>query len=93
VANGIVKNNIASAVAFTAIEAGGVVTGNYASGSRGGIVVSAGSTVIGNTANSNLVGLSVTCPSNVTNNTATENVQQNLLLLGTGCKNTNNVAP
>ena len=58
-----------------------------------------GSTVIGNTATQNGygseqgVGIFVECPSNVTDNTAVNNVGVNLVLNGTGCNNTNNVAP
>jgi hypothetical protein len=99
VANGIIKNNIVTGASATGISAGGTVTGNYAFGNnpnRGGgvgIMVSKGSTVIGNTADKNEFGLIVACPSNVTDNTATGNFSQNLVLNGTGCKNTNNVAP
>ena len=51
-----------------------------------------GSTVIGNTADASIqVGFSVSCPSNVTNNTAV-NAPTNLVLNGTGCNDTNNVA-
>jgi hypothetical protein len=50
------------------------------------MAVGQGSTVIG-------VGLVVGCPSNVTDNTAVNNPGGNLVLNGTGCNNTNNVAP
>jgi hypothetical protein len=56
-----------------------------------------GSTVIGNTVTKTGVapgtGLFVSCPSNVTNNTAVNNLGANLVLNGSGCNNTNNVAP
>jgi hypothetical protein len=88
-ANGIVKDNIVGAFATIGISAGGIVTGNYAVGNEiVGIGASAGSTVIGNSVMFTGQGLVVTCPSNVTNNTVTEGT---LELIGTGCKNTNNV--
>ena len=76
------------------IQAIGTVTGNSVSGNGFiGIVVGQGSTVIGNTATNNgESGISVTCPSNVTDNTAVNN-GTNLVLNGTGCNDTNNVAP
>jgi hypothetical protein len=37
------------------------------------------------------LGISVSCPSNVTDNTAVNNEIN--LAIGTGCNNTNNVAP
>jgi nitrous oxidase accessory protein NosD len=78
-------------IAFT-----GPITGNDASGNDGaGIIAGPGSSVIGNTANNNGTGLLIDCPSNVTDNTAINNTgpQGNLILEGTGCNNTNNVAP
>jgi hypothetical protein len=84
-------------IAFT-----GPITGNYAAGNDGpGIIAGPGSSVIGNTANNNGRGsdggggLFIICPSNVTNNTAVNNTGPfgNLFLDGTGCNNTNNVAP
>ena len=99
-ATGIVRNNTVVGVSGgtsaggIGISATGVITGNYASGNRtAGIAAGPGSTVIGNTATNNAAGgIGVSCPSNVTDNTAIGN-QQNLLLSGTGCNNTNNVAP
>jgi hypothetical protein len=105
IANGIVKGNTVIGIFGigpghgTGIGATGTVTGNYVTGSRGAqIRVGQGSTVIGNTA-APLgpaiadFGLEVDCPSNVTENTATGSAAVNLLLHGTGCNNTNNVAP
>jgi hypothetical protein len=100
-ATGIVRNNAVVGVSGkTALEGGrgivatGVITGNYTSiNETSGIEAGQGSTVIGNTATNNAAGgIGVSCPSNVTDNTAIGN-QQNLLLSGTGCNNTNNVAP
>jgi hypothetical protein len=104
IATGIVKGNTVTGVLnhnAVGIEATGLVTGNYVSGNRNGMSIGAfrigGSTVIGNTVVNNLapgegVGISVDCPSNVTDNTAVNN-STNLVLNGTGCNNTNNVAP
>jgi hypothetical protein len=78
------------------ITAAGIVTGNnvIGIGSAGeGIDSESPSTVIGNTAKNFYDGFIVFCPSNVTNNTAVHNSNQNLDLTGTGCSNTNNVAP
>ena len=103
-ANGIVKGNTVIGIFGIGpghgdvISATGTVTGNYVAGSRGAqIRVGPGSTVIGNTA-APLVsaadfGIVADCPSNVTDNTATGSAATNLLLSGTGCNNTNNVAP
>jgi hypothetical protein len=91
----------------THIAATGIVSGNYVLNSDRdiGIAVGQGSTVIGNTvrgdgAPEGETGLSVNCPSNVTNNTAVNNPigalanpGGNLVLNGSGCNNTNNVAP
>jgi hypothetical protein len=74
------------------VEASGLITGNYVSDTRTGIITG-GSTVIGNTVRNSERGIVVGCPSNVTDNTATGNVDVNLELDGTGCNNTNNVAP
>jgi hypothetical protein len=104
-AMGIVRDN--TVVEFDAgpgtglgIQATGIVTGNYISGNRAtGMLIGEGSSVIGNTATQNGygsepgVGISVECPSNVTDNTVVNNVGMNLVLNGTGCNNTNNVAP
>ena len=92
-ASGIVKGNIVTFVNGTGIVATGVVTGNYVAENSIGIEVGQGSTVIGNTVLHNLnTGIIVNCPSNVTDNTAVNN-GSNLALDGTGCNNTNNVAP
>ena len=101
-ATGVVKGNTVVGISGfpsqgTGISATGIVTGNYATGSRGaGIEIGQGSTVIGNTATGNRggpgIGIFVNCPSNVTDNTAVNN-NSNLELIGTGCNNTNNVAP
>lgn len=100
-ANGIVKGN--TVLDFrgegegTGIDAAGIVTGNYVAGSQlAGMQISQGSTVIGNTSVNNdgpLGGIVVFCPSNVTDNTAVNNSGGNLVLNGSGCNNTNNVAP
>ncbi|HEX3523000.1 MAG TPA: hypothetical protein VHT52_13040 [Stellaceae bacterium] len=79
------------------IDAGGVVTGNYATGNVFGMNIGpgpgTGNTVIGNTASFNEhFGMQVSCPSNVTDNTVVGNNIGNLAL-GEGCNNTNNVAP
>jgi hypothetical protein len=83
------------------ISAGGIVTGNFVGvsfmgESNGhGMEIGQGSTVIGNTALDNRVGgITVLCPANVTDNTAIGAPPgSNLVLNGTGCNNTNNVAP
>jgi hypothetical protein len=104
-ATGIVRGNTVSV--FTdpntgppGISATGIVSGNYVFNTRNfGIVVGQGSTVIGNTVTDTFgvdmgIGLEVTCPSNVTNNTVVNSEgQKNLVLVGNGCNNTNNVAP
>lgn len=78
---------------LTGIEANGTVRGNTAINNSSGITVGVGSTVIGNTATGNtVVGIEADCPTNLTDNTAVNN-GTNLLLNGTGCNNTNNVAP
>ena len=94
-ANGIIKNNTVTGSRGNGIPATGIVTGNYAFGNRiANIEVGQGSTVIGNTTTGNEVsGIVVACPSNVTDNTATDSLQNNLVLNGEGCNNTNNVAP
>jgi parallel beta-helix repeat protein len=100
-ATGIVRGNTVLHIsgfgpgAGTGTSATGTVTGNYASGNRAsGIRIGQGSTVIGNTASGNGDGILVDCPSNVTDNTAVGNsFGVNLVLNGTGCNNTNNVAP
>ena len=89
-AGGIVRGNTAIGI-FVGIEADELITGNYVSGAQSGIV--AAGTVIGNTVTNSERGIVVGCPSNVTDNTATDNSIVNLLLNGTGCNNTNNVAP
>lgn len=61
------------------------------SGTGTGIAIDGG-TVISNTATNNGVGISATCPANLTDNTAVGNAT-NLVLNGSGCNNTNNVAP
>jgi hypothetical protein len=67
-------------------------------GNERGILVGPGSTVIGNTVTGNgpVGGIFVACPSNVTDNTAVNNVStagpSNLILVGDGWNNTNNVA-
>ena len=89
-ARGIVKGNTAVGI-FVGIDTDGLITGNYVSEAQSGIV--AAGTVIGNTVTNSERGIVVGCPSNVTDNTATDNSIVNLLLNGTGCNNTNNVAP
>ena len=102
VAKGIVRGNTVVGIAGLPITGGvgisatGIVTGNYVTASRrAGIEIGPGSTVIGNTASDNIEqGISVTCPSNVTDNTAVNTSSgANLVLIGEGCNNTNNVAP
>jgi hypothetical protein len=100
VATGIVRGNTVSGLAApgggVGITATGIVSGNYAFRNRyTGMEVGQGSTVIGNTVTDTFQGpgLFVDCPSNVTNNTAVNNGGGNLVLNGTGCNNTNNVAP
>ena len=104
-ATGIVRGNTVSDILGApsdglGIIATGIVTGNYATNNRIiGIEVGQGSTVVGNTATQTPgdgeAGISVSCPSNVTDNTAVNNSGRggNLMLNGTGCNNTNNVAP
>jgi len=91
-ATGIVKGNIVTSF-FNGIAGGGLVTGNYVSNTATGFSIIAGSSVIGNTATNSQSGFFVDCPSNVTDNTAVGNAVSNLVLNGTGCNNTNNVAP
>jgi len=101
-ANGIVRSNIVVGIASNpatrpgiGIAATGIVTGNSVSETaQVGILAGRGSTVIGNTATNGpmTVGILVGCPSNVTDNTAVNNTG-NLMLVGDGCTNTNNVAP
>jgi hypothetical protein len=102
-ATGVVKGNTVVGIADgpgsgVGIVATGIVTSNYVNFDRaGGIEIGEGSTVIGNTAlgrpDFRSFGISVSCPSNVTNNTALNNPAGNLILFGTGCNDTNNVAP
>jgi hypothetical protein len=98
-AGGIVKNNTVSEVSVGGISATGVITGNVVIGSgEDAFGIGVGSTVIGNTATEAFrAGFRVDCPSNVTDNTAVNNGSNsstpNLVLNGTGCNNTNNVAP
>lgn len=101
-AKGIIRNNTVIGIAGSGpgngvgINATGVITGNYSSNNRIGIVAGVGSTVIGNTVmNSSEEGIFANCPSNVTDNTVTGNGP---LVLptppsGSGCNDTNNVAP
>jgi hypothetical protein len=103
VASGIVKGNTVLDIAGfpgqgVGIGATGIVTGNYVTASRvAEYEVGQGSTVIDNTAvgvpPAIGIGFLVSCPSNVTNNTAVNNGRGNLVLLGEGCNNANNVAP
>jgi hypothetical protein len=102
IATGIVKGNTVVRIVGlpgqgVGISATGIITGNYVTGSRvANYKIGQGSTVIGNTAvNSSDPGFGflVSCPSNVTDNTAVNSNRANLLLDGTGCNNTNNVAP
>lgn len=96
--NAIVKGNTVTGFSDFGISAsGGVVTGNNASdGGSAGFgdgFRSSGGSVIGNTAmNNGNAGFRVFCPVNLTVNTAVGN-HPNLVLNGTGCNNTNNVAP
>jgi hypothetical protein len=102
-ATGIVKGNTVSDFnggPGSGTMATAIVSGNYANTNQFfGIEVGQGSTVIGNTAtqtpSDGFAGISVDCPSNVTDNTAVNNNGHggNLVLNGTGCNNTNNVAP
>jgi hypothetical protein len=101
-ATGIVRGNAVVRMAArvsaggVGISATGVITGNYANfNAHFGILAGQGSTVIGNTATNSRdgSGMFVECPSNVTDNTVTGNLPSNLVLNGTGCNNTNNVAP
>jgi len=101
-ATGIVRSNIvdiASAPSGSVgISATGLVSGNYVFMTRStGMAIGQGSTVIGNTVTGTgpfpAIGLLIACPSNVTNNTAVNNLGQNLVLNGSGCNDTNNVAP
>jgi hypothetical protein len=73
---------------------GSTVAGNTALlNTEWGITAGVGSTVTGNTAQANGGdGIQVFCPSNVIGNTAMEN-EVNVNLSGTGCNNSNNVAP
>ena len=95
-ATGIVRGNTVLNIfgipgSGTGIGAVGLITGNYVSGTRTGIITRG--TVIGNTVTNSERGIVVGCPSNVTDNTATGNSIVNIELDGTGCNDTNNVAP
>jgi hypothetical protein len=76
----------------TGISAEGTVRGNTVLNCLRGLIVSPGSTVIGNTATDTVTGIEANCPANLTDNTAVNN-GTNLVLSGSGCNNTNNVAP
>jgi hypothetical protein len=92
---GVVKDNVVTGLSGgVAINTTGKVTDNYVISFGPGMVVGSGSTVIGNTVAATGRGLEVSCPSNVTDNTSAGSAPtQNLVLNGTGCNNTNNVAP
>jgi hypothetical protein len=100
-ATGIVRGNAVAGIVSEpggaiGISATGIVTGNYVTETRTtGMSIGQGSTVIGNTVTATFLGtgIFVSCPSNVTDNTAINNAAKNLVLNGTGCNNTNNVAP
>jgi hypothetical protein len=101
-ATGIVKGNTVSGIVGlpgqgVGISATWIITGNYVTRSRiANYEIGQGSTVIGNTAVNSIdpgFEIFVNCPSNVTDNTAVNSNHANLLLNGTGCNNTNNVAP
>jgi len=92
IVDGSVTNNVVVNCANGIDAFGGVVSGNdVTSGTGTGIAIDGG-TVISNTATNNGVGISATCPANLTDNTAVGNAT-NLVLDGSGCNNTNNVAP
>jgi hypothetical protein len=92
-ASGIVIDNYVTGFARGGgIGADGVVRGNTSINNEGGIFVSAGSTVIGNTAMNGVRGIQASCPANLTDNTAVNNAT-NLVLIGEGCHNEDNVAP
>jgi hypothetical protein len=96
-ANGIVRGNTVLNFIGGGIVATGIVTGNYLADNLEGIDAGAGSTVIGNTVIGRPlfkgVGIHAVCPSNVSDNTTLNNAGGNLVLDGTGCNNSNNVAP
>jgi hypothetical protein len=99
-ARGIVRGNTAVQIEGipgngVGISAAGLIAGNYVSDTRStGIEAGQGSTVIGNTSANSERGIVVDCPANVTDNTATGTFPNLALVLnGTGCNNTNNVAP
>jgi hypothetical protein len=94
-ASGTITGNYALRNGGAGIAGSGTISDNFSIGNvQVGISAFEGSTLIGNTAPSNEgIGISVNCPSNVTNNTAVNNPQGNLVLNGTGCNDTNNVAP
>jgi hypothetical protein len=74
---------------------GSTVSGNTVQNApEGGISAGPGSTISGNTVrgDSGGVGINVRCPSNVIGNTATDS-EQNLVLIGDGCTNIDNLAP
>ena len=91
VVNGSVTGNVVEACEDGIDAFDGVVSGNNLAGTGTGISIDTG-TAIGNTVTGYSVGIAATCPSNLIDNTATGN-GKNLVLSGTGCKNTNNVAP
>ena len=90
VGGGIVRNNISIVDEGAGINASGVVTGNSASGKQG-MFAGFGSAVSGNIVSGSRFGLSVQCLSNVTNNTVLSGGP--IALIGSGCNDTNNVAP
>lgn len=92
VVNGSVTGNVVEDCEDGIDAFDGVVNGNSVFGTGTGTGINVVGTAIGNTITEYGVGIAATCPSNLTDNTATNN-GKNLVLNGTGCKNTNNVAP
>lgn len=92
VVNGSVTGNVVEDCEDGIDAFDGVVNGNSVFGTGTGTGINVVGTAIGNTITEYGVGIAATCPSNLIDNTATGN-GKNLVLSGTGCKNTNNVAP
>ena len=87
----ITGNDVGLDVGEGSVLIGNIVSFNASDGMR---VSGAGSTITNNSFRRNGArGLVVSCPSNVIGNTATGNPGGNLVLLGGGCNNNNNVAP
>jgi hypothetical protein len=69
-----------------------IVSGNVVLFAEDGIIAGPGSTISGNIVQGEFSGITAFCPSNVIGNTATGE-GKNLVLVGDGCTNIDNLAP